>query len=438
MRRSVGETSGVEEIVAPEGGEIREEFVRRLTSQLALKENAIQLLRLQINNLKEELERRGGGGEQAHLDVIASKDARIRELEREIERLRKQRSGSGAPDDQVRRFDAVEAERLRKEAAELSRRASALEEELEAAGKRIERLEAEKAELESRVSEAERAVGVREEELRKRLEAYEQELSSLRETLKDREEKLERLRSELKESISLEALDVLGMVMDLSDGLERAALDGEIGAEVAAPLLKLVVELRERLGLRRIDEIGVPFDENVHQEVGKVHRCDLSHRTVAEVMNPGYEHRGAVLKIADVIVNSHPYWCAACSHQAPVGSRFCNLCGGRLEGGGEPLVSDEETVQRLAALLKRASSLELQGKYAEALASYEEAAELSPDDVSCLKKLAMLYEKNAEYGKALLCHERLRELGAADGQLRRSEERVRLKLDIVERLRKLS
>ncbi|MFD1547118.1 nucleotide exchange factor GrpE [Nonomuraea guangzhouensis] len=111
----------------------------------------------------------------------------------------------------------------------------------------------------------------------------------------------ERLRVEERDKVAAQWLPVL-------DNLERAlsAADGDSDAN---PLIQGVRAVRDqavatlnRLGYRRRDQTGVPFDPQHHEAVSTVERDDVAPGTVVEVLQPGYGDDQRQLRPAVVVV----------------------------------------------------------------------------------------------------------------------------------------
>ncbi|MBT2231872.1 nucleotide exchange factor GrpE [Nonomuraea sp. NEAU-A123] len=111
----------------------------------------------------------------------------------------------------------------------------------------------------------------------------------------------ERLRVEERDKVVSQWLPVL-------DNLERAlsAADGDGDAN---PVIQGVRAVRDqavatlnRLGYRRQDQTGVPFDPQHHEAVSTVERDDVAPGTVVEVLQPGYGDDQRQLRPAVVVV----------------------------------------------------------------------------------------------------------------------------------------
>ncbi|MEU9887013.1 nucleotide exchange factor GrpE [Sphaerisporangium sp. NPDC051011] len=66
------------------------------------------------------------------------------------------------------------------------------------------------------------------------------------------------------------------------------------------------VGLLARLGFRRHDEVGVPFDPAFHEAMGTVENDELPPGTVMETVRPGYGEGERQLRPAAVIVSTAP------------------------------------------------------------------------------------------------------------------------------------
>jgi molecular chaperone GrpE len=99
--------------------------------------------------------------------------------------------------------------------------------------------------------------------------------------------------------------DLLRQFLEVMDNLERALAQP---AELAALRKGIEITLRQfeqvlaQTGVERIAiQPGQAFDPLYHQAVG-IRSGEVSEETVAEVVQPGYLHDGAVLRPARVIV----------------------------------------------------------------------------------------------------------------------------------------
>ncbi len=97
----------------------------------------------------------------------------------------------------------------------------------------------------------------------------------------------------------LDALDDLGRVSEL-DPESTAAEDVVAGVELVER--KLLRELQSA-GLKRIGEVDETFDPNVHEAVATVPAASPEEdHTIAQVLKPGYEFGGALIRAAIVQV----------------------------------------------------------------------------------------------------------------------------------------
>ncbi|WP_084965488.1 nucleotide exchange factor GrpE [Thermoactinospora rubra] len=117
----------------------------------------------------------------------------------------------------------------------------------------------------------------------------------------------ERVRAEERDRVAAAWLPVL-------DNLERAlhhAAEGGDGADGGAdPVVDGVravrdqaVEVLSRLGYRRNDETGVPFDPARHEAMATTPRDDVPPNTVVQVVRPGYGDERRQLRPAVVVVS---------------------------------------------------------------------------------------------------------------------------------------
>lgn len=102
--------------------------------------------------------------------------------------------------------------------------------------------------------------------------------------------------------------EVLTRLLDILDDFDRTvdaavkSSDTSLAKGVELVYSKLIEALRG-LGLRRIDETGVPFDPTRHEAVQQVSaEKPVDEPEVADVFRPGYELDGRVLRAAMVVV----------------------------------------------------------------------------------------------------------------------------------------
>jgi molecular chaperone GrpE len=92
------------------------------------------------------------------------------------------------------------------------------------------------------------------------------------------------------------------------DGLEQAVAFVPADAEALRSGIDVVrmsaIDGLSRLGYPRIDEVGIPFDPQLHEVVSVVESGELPPQTVAAVVRPGYGTASRMLRPAGVVVTA--------------------------------------------------------------------------------------------------------------------------------------
>ncbi|HSK23245.1 MAG TPA: nucleotide exchange factor GrpE [Egicoccus sp.] len=102
--------------------------------------------------------------------------------------------------------------------------------------------------------------------------------------------------------------DVATALLEVLDDLDRTLeAAGQSADETLAKGVDLVADKLVRtlrgLGLERLDEVGVPFDPNLHEAVSQQPAEEaVEHPRVAQVFRPGYRMGDRVLRPAMVVV----------------------------------------------------------------------------------------------------------------------------------------
>jgi len=71
-------------------------------------------------------------------------------------------------------------------------------------------------------------------------------------------------------------------------------------------IYKQMLDNLAKLGVERIEPVGLPFDPHKHQAVDRAETADHADGTVLQVFQPGYVFNGRVLRPAMVRVAVHP------------------------------------------------------------------------------------------------------------------------------------
>jgi molecular chaperone GrpE len=92
------------------------------------------------------------------------------------------------------------------------------------------------------------------------------------------------------------------------DGLEQAIAfvpgDDEALRSGIDVVRMSAIEGLSRLGYPRIDQVGVPFDPQLHEVVSVVENAELPPQTVVAVVRPGYGTASRMLRPAGVVVTA--------------------------------------------------------------------------------------------------------------------------------------
>jgi molecular chaperone GrpE len=100
-------------------------------------------------------------------------------------------------------------------------------------------------------------------------------------------------------------------LLPVRDSLELAAASGA-SADAAAlaagqeATLKLLTRAFEKFSLNVIDPLGAPFDPEKHEAMAMQPSATAEPGSVVQVIQPGYELNGRLLRPARVIVASEP------------------------------------------------------------------------------------------------------------------------------------
>ncbi len=103
--------------------------------------------------------------------------------------------------------------------------------------------------------------------------------------------------------------DVLRDLLPVFDNLERASSSARPDADVAAiakgvqMVIKLFEDTLTRIGAKRVQAIGAPFDPNVHEAIAQVESAEHAAGTVAQELVAGYQLGDRLLRPAMVAVS---------------------------------------------------------------------------------------------------------------------------------------
>ncbi|MBW4033219.1 MAG: nucleotide exchange factor GrpE [Acidobacteria bacterium] len=119
--------------------------------------------------------------------------------------------------------------------------------------------------------------------------------------LKNFRTRVERDRGANREAVIAEVIRTL---LPAIDDLDRAEAHGDLTE--GSPLAIVAQKLRagfERYGLRRVGEVGEPFDPQVHEAIVQVPTAGVTVNTVADVIEPGYGLGERLIRAAKVAVS---------------------------------------------------------------------------------------------------------------------------------------
>lgn len=98
--------------------------------------------------------------------------------------------------------------------------------------------------------------------------------------------------------------EVIRSLLPAIDDLDRAEAHGDLTE--GSPLAIVAQKLRagfERYGLRRVGEVGEPFDPQVHEAIVQLPTPGVTVNTVADVIEPGYALGERLIRAAKVAVS---------------------------------------------------------------------------------------------------------------------------------------
>jgi molecular chaperone GrpE len=156
----------------------------------------------------------------------------------------------------------------------------------------VSELQADVTELEAQLSDAEARAARREEDWRRALADFD----NLR----------KRCARQTAEARADERASVAAQWLPVVDNIELALAHAQANPEAIMDGVRAVrdqaVDTLDRLGFRRLAEVGVPFDPARHEAVATARGSDTPPGTVVSVVRPGYEGGGHQLRPAAVVV----------------------------------------------------------------------------------------------------------------------------------------
>jgi molecular chaperone GrpE len=150
--------------------------------------------------------------------------------------------------------------------------------------------------------------------LEDRLEALEEEKASLydrllreKATLENFRKRTEREKRELREYARGE---VINEFLAVYDNFERAmthmdSKDQKNLRDGVELIFKQLNEILARLGVKPVEDVGVPFDPTIHEAISQEKTSEVPDRAVLRVFEKGYLLNGRLLRPAKVVVASN-------------------------------------------------------------------------------------------------------------------------------------
>jgi len=141
------------------------------------------------------------------------------------------------------------------------------------------------------------------------------DLEDLRQTLLRRQADFENYRKRIERERTEDSRRATARVIEglipVLDGFEHAlAAHREAEYESYRKGFELIhkqlLENVTKLGARRLDPLGKPFDPHLHQAMDRTETTEHAEGTILAVFQPGYEFHGRVLRPALVRVAVHP------------------------------------------------------------------------------------------------------------------------------------
>lgn len=131
-------------------------------------------------------------------------------------------------------------------------------------------------------------------------------------TAADFENFRKRTRREGEEALRRGREGLLKDLLPVFDNLERAAAHADAAPDVKSVgeglriVLKQFVDTLERLGIKRIQAVGVPFDPSVHEAIQQIESTEHPVGVVLAEVQPGYMLGDYLIRAAMVVVSKGP------------------------------------------------------------------------------------------------------------------------------------
>ncbi len=478
------------------GGEqtkVNSDFYKKLQQQIVQKENIIQLLKLKVKNLEEEVEHPQGNGSGQRLDDSelakrvqglertinslqeendtlarrASKDeSAIEDLEARLtlasdeistrdSELHRLSSQQGGPEDrkydklwsQIRDLEAKvstkdeEISRLRRELSDASPPGETSR-ELSDLRREATQLREEKTGLEETIGRL-KETGPRDELLEEELQvrdekirAAELEASHLKEEVDRLQGRLADARAAAENSAPAGSFQLVSSIITLFQRLQELR-DGVGPRREFLAVETSLSEVSEQIGLEKVKSVGRKADPELHQVTEVVYSTTHPHDTIIREISQGYTARSSVVKLAEVVVSRNPFWCPKCEKVAAEGSRYCNICGEKVAGRESPDIMVMDPTLTTRSFLDLAAAKEESGDHEGAEKTYLHVLEMEPGNAPALWGLVTVRESQGRYRDALTGLEQLKGHPVTPGDLTRTRHRISTKMEIVERLQAL-
>lgn len=99
---------------------------------------------------------------------------------------------------------------------------------------------------------------------------------------------------------------VITELMPVLDDIAAARQAGDLEDGPFAHIANRLETVLQQQGLERVDEVGVPFDPNIHEAIMQQPHEEIEADHVAVVLRAGYRHGERLLRAAQVMVSSGP------------------------------------------------------------------------------------------------------------------------------------
>lgn len=491
----------MEEITGPDPGRASTEYLRKLSQQIIQKDSIIKLLNLKLKNLEEENEGLRKDTKKAtsrsRSRKTESPDRKLKKLQDSEARLKKQldeasKAAAHAEDQLAAALESLEEksallERCQAELASLrdgpgrhkndelwaqvtslrdaleekERTVARLQEDLAMASpggapsrelarleEQCEALMRDKARLESVIADLKEGATPERGFLAEDLEQKEGELAEALAS-KDRlarevarlEERLQQAKERAEAQAPPDSFQLVQALIGLFERIDSLPVPPSsatpTGSYDVSALEGSVREISRFIGIQRIPTVGQPYDDERHQAVEVVYSTEHPHNTIIRELSHGYEAQSGVVKVADVIVSRNPFFCPRCERVTAEGSRYCNICGNRLLGHEAPDLKVLTAEENTRSTLDLALAQERVRNFEAAERNYLRVVEMDARSVDAWWGLTRVREQAGHFHEALVSLDRLEEVTGPYSDSDRARHRIRMKIEILERVRDL-